>query len=143
MIDPSNDSTTLIESDYGTMNAKWGGAVIVPMTNPASSSFNSDQVDTIIVFTPMNKRKVLALDPINYRTCLVGDDLGAEQYKYDGACLGADGAAYCAPVSALQALRIEYSGLPTDSLVQSMTSELSELQSLLQSGRQLNIQQIL
>lgn len=128
MIDPVNETTTLIGTDYGSGTAKWGGAVLVPMSNPGAEGMSFDGIDTIIIFTPMNASRVLALDPINLKTVMVGDDLGDEQYKYDGACLGADGAVYCAPVSANQALRIEFAGRVSDT--SAISSELAQLQAI-------------
>jgi hypothetical protein len=113
MIDCKRDLVSLVGGDYGVQSAKWGTPVIVPLGNyeeirkkhisPSSLPLSS----LVIVFPPLNASRILLLDPRTKKTSLSGEDLGNTLFKYDGACLGSDGAVYCAPSCAPRFLRIE------------------------------------
>jgi hypothetical protein len=109
MIDCASDTATLIGDDLGALNAKYGSPVVVPYdsTVPASKVSALDDYSVVIMFPPLNSRCVLGLNPATMQTALLGDDLGRVHFKYDGACLGGDGAMYCAPSCALQMMRVE------------------------------------
>ncbi len=101
-IDPAAGKTYLVGKDFGADSAKWGGAVIIPISLPSSPATTIGPGTAVVLFTPLNARQVLVFDPWTQRSCFGGDDLGLGTFKFDGTCLGADGSAYCAPVSAFQ-----------------------------------------
>jgi hypothetical protein len=119
MIDCKQDLVSLIGEDFGPRSAKWGSPVIVPLdthmyqeahlNNFGSSSQKLPDLnqDVVIICPPLNASHVLVIDPRAKRTCLAGDEFSTDNFKYDGACLGSDGAVYCAPSCATQFLRIE------------------------------------
>jgi len=60
----------------------------------------------MLLFIPMNAKRLILFDPTTNCIAEVGDDLGSAKYKYGSASLGADGAVYCAPMNAPWALRV-------------------------------------
>lgn len=116
------DVISLIGDDYGTQSAKFGSPVIVPL-NRQSDEHGELPVaeatkDVVIICPPLNASHVLVIDPVNNRTCLVGDEFETDNFKYDGACLGSDGAVYCAPSCATQFLRIEVFGKLVEEVIE-------------------------
>lgn len=113
VIDCKQDIVSLI-GDYGLQSAKWGSPVIVPLQptvkQPIESPHTTPPDDVVIVCPPLNASHVLVIDPVTHKTCLVGDEFPTDNFKYDGACLGSDGAVYCAPSCSTQFLRIEVVG---------------------------------
>ena len=78
---------------------KWGSVVEAPVTPGVQ------KCPTVLVFIPLNARRILVLDPSTNFAALCCDDLGSEEFKYSSSCVGSDGAIYSSPMNALVALR--------------------------------------
>jgi hypothetical protein len=89
-----NNYTWIGDPIYSGRGPGWGDAIV--------------GVDKCIYWPPINARHVLKFDPETQQLpSLVGDDLGAGEWKWEGGALASDGAIYCIPSCSTQILVID------------------------------------
>ena len=128
MIDPMLGTTSFIGEDIGSDACKYFGAVKIP--NPAAKP--GDDAGALILFIPLNARRLLVLNPKTLETCYVGGDLGGLSMKFFSGAL-AYGSVYCAPANAPHVLRIDFPTMSSPS-VHGSTGYLKDKRSLQAQG---------
>jgi len=80
LVDPAANAARLVGEAWGSEPGKWGGAVTVPLLGTrrshASGGGSVFVASAVVLFLPLNARRMLALDPVTLRSALVGDDFG-------------------------------------------------------------------
>ena len=101
-----SDSHMVMKITVATDEVTLIGEPLLPhMNNKWQNGFVSE-VDGCIYAIPCNATHVLRIDPTTDEVSMVGPDFGEDLEKWEGGCVGADGALYCFPQMHKQVLRI-------------------------------------
>jgi hypothetical protein len=103
----ANESGQVLKIDSTSNNHTWIGDQIYS-GNVLGWGYPIVGVDKCIYWPPFNANRVLKFDPGTQRLpLLVGDNLGAEGYKWKGGALATNGVIYCIPSNAKHTLAID------------------------------------